>query len=201
MSRARAAIPAKTRTRVLTEFNHKCAICGKEKPHLHHIDENPENNSDRNLIPLCPNCHLLDQHSPTAPLNPRKLELFRRYKDPAALCSEFEPLFRRFEFLFDVESSTLARARENATELVAFVGALTMGTYYGPAVSVCVNPPSQPRFWSIETTPGEFEAMDEAAWGDLLKHLQNRREEAIRLCIELLRYQNWKFKSNGRDEL
>ncbi|MFC2162996.1 HNH endonuclease [Candidatus Altiarchaeota archaeon] len=35
-----------------------CPICGKRTiMEIHHIDGNPSNNDDRNLIPLCPTCH------------------------------------------------------------------------------------------------------------------------------------------------
>ena len=41
--------------------NHECAICGYDEEkrilEVHHIDENRDNNSEDNLIILCPNCH------------------------------------------------------------------------------------------------------------------------------------------------
>ena len=48
-------------------FNYHCVCCGKycqtqtshkDRLHVHHIDENPENNHFENLIPLCAVCHL-----------------------------------------------------------------------------------------------------------------------------------------------
>ena len=48
-------------------FNYHCACCGKycntpscrkDLLQVHHIDENPENNSFENLIPLCSVCHM-----------------------------------------------------------------------------------------------------------------------------------------------
>ena len=42
-------------------YPHKCAVCGWEEDErileVHHKDMNRENNSDDNLIILCPNCH------------------------------------------------------------------------------------------------------------------------------------------------
>jgi predicted restriction endonuclease len=78
MTKARLSIPRVTKSLVLKEFNYKCAICGKERPQVHHIDENPSNNDLLNLIPLCPNCHLIDQHNPTIPVDIEKLKLFRQ---------------------------------------------------------------------------------------------------------------------------
>src|SRR6266852_5884563 len=92
-SKTRKAVPKATRSQVLAEFNHRCAVCGTDRPQIHHIDENPSNNDPMNLIPLCPNCHLTDQHNPTQPIDPAKLSLFRQYKDPMILTPQFHPLF------------------------------------------------------------------------------------------------------------
>ena len=59
VKKTRKSIPRKTREAVMGLFLHKCAFCGREKPQLHHIDENPSNNEETNLLPLCPNCHWL----------------------------------------------------------------------------------------------------------------------------------------------
>ena len=72
---ARQTLPKAKRESILREFNHRCAICGSDRPHIHHIDEDATNNELENLLPLCPNCHLLDQHNPTSPVDPRKLYL------------------------------------------------------------------------------------------------------------------------------
>src|SRR5689334_6368420 len=91
----RVKIPKPTADAVLKEFNHLCAVCGETSPQLHHIDENPANNDPLNLLPLCPNHHLSDQHNPTAKIDPGILALFRRHKDPTILTPEFDPFFRR----------------------------------------------------------------------------------------------------------
>lgn len=107
----RKAIPKAVKDAVLKEFNHHCAMCNTANPHVHHIDENPENNDPQNLLPLCPNCHLLDHHNPTAVVDPKKLSLFRQFKDPRILSSEFHPLFIRLRFLLDLNNDNFLPVR------------------------------------------------------------------------------------------
>jgi len=51
----------KKRKKIREEMNkvEVCYICGINFPHLnlHHIDNNHNNNSLKNLVKLCPNCH------------------------------------------------------------------------------------------------------------------------------------------------
>src|SRR6185436_5887832 len=117
----RPAIPTKTRQEVLSEFNHRCAICGADRPHLHHIDEDPTNNEPLNLVPLCPNCHLIDQHNPTAQVDTKKLRLFREFKDPTILKPQFDPLFRRYSFLEQIpETKPVRELQDSVSELIKF---------------------------------------------------------------------------------
>ncbi len=99
MAKNRASIPKKVREQLMKEFRYRCAICGGDRPQIHHIDSNPTNNDLLNLIPLCPNCHILDQHDPTAETDQRKLRLFRQYRDPTILSPQFQPLFNRLKFV------------------------------------------------------------------------------------------------------
>jgi hypothetical protein len=61
-------IPKQLKKYIFKKFNNKCCICGwgKENPYTHtipleidHIDGNSENNSEKNLRLICPNCHSL----------------------------------------------------------------------------------------------------------------------------------------------
>ena len=99
---SRAPLPKKIRDAVLAEYNHLCAVCGSTGPHVHHIDEDAENNDPQNLLPLCPNCHLRDQHNPTRRHEVGKLRLFRRYRDPAVLLPQFHPIYLRQTYLEEV---------------------------------------------------------------------------------------------------
>jgi HNH endonuclease len=44
---------------ILARDNYLCQVCGQHRNHMsvHHIDENPENHDDNNLVTVCPTCH------------------------------------------------------------------------------------------------------------------------------------------------
>jgi hypothetical protein len=189
--KTRAPIPKQLREQVLAEFNHRCAICGTDRPQLHHIDENPANNDIGNLLPLCPNCHLVDQHNPTAPVDPRKLWLFRRYKDPVILSPQFHPLFLRFAYLLDPDPQvTYDELRNAGVELVAFVNALKMGGFYHVQIANLVVD-SSPGLYALDEPPGMTRQRLEQRRVEHLEVLRANRERVIDLIVEMLRYQDW----------
>ena len=54
----REAIPFEIRKLVNEIYGKKCAICGARKRlHIHHEDEDPNNNDLENLTLLCSECH------------------------------------------------------------------------------------------------------------------------------------------------
>ncbi len=68
-------------------FNYYCSRCGQDCRNstnaemvlqVHHIDENPENNTLENLIPLCASCHLKIEREARihAPNHEKQMELF-----------------------------------------------------------------------------------------------------------------------------
>lgn len=79
-SRKRKAIPTKMKALLQKEINSECPFCGNQDVghfHVHHIDENPENNDRANLLMLCPTCHSKitkgDIHATTVELLKRRL--------------------------------------------------------------------------------------------------------------------------------
>ena len=50
MAKQRVNPSKAVRDSLLDEFNHRCAVCGVDRPQVHHIDENPSNNDPLNLI-------------------------------------------------------------------------------------------------------------------------------------------------------
>ncbi len=192
MAKKRVQVPARLRDAVLKEFNHKCAMCGATGPQVHHIDENPGNNDPQNLLPLCPNCHLRDQHDPTAQVDQGKLRLFRKYRDPLILSTQFHPLWLRFKFLYSVQEDTWASAMEDqVSELVEFVRVLKMGSFYADRLRALLVDPA--RAWQTAfgderaVVPGDREKMRR----DHIAKLNANREKAEPLLVELLRYQDW----------
>lgn len=57
MTKRRAEIPRALKYKLLVEANHSCTICGRSGVQIHHIDGNPANNAEDNLIVLCPAHH------------------------------------------------------------------------------------------------------------------------------------------------
>lgn len=58
MTKLRIIVPKDLRNQVFIRDKNKCLRCGsEERLEIHHIDENPANNSINNLIILCRTCH------------------------------------------------------------------------------------------------------------------------------------------------
>lgn len=190
----RKEIPKRTREVVFGEYNHRCAICGADKPQIHHIDEDHSNNEIDNLLPLCPNCHLTDQHNPTKKIDPQKLQLFRKYKDPAILKPQFDPIFVRQSFLSSVEEGeeSIGELEQKAKELVDFIADFEMGGFYSKKLS---------ELLSVESWPAILIPRDrrsELLWEESRKKnnigyrekLIDNKSEIQGLLIELLRFQS-----------
>ena len=56
MVKKRPKISQDTVDRLLVSCKHSCCICEKFGVEIHHIDGNPSNNQEDNLIPLCGSC-------------------------------------------------------------------------------------------------------------------------------------------------
>jgi len=192
MTKQRVLIPARIREAVLKEFNHRCAMCGASAPQVHHIDENPSNNDSHNLLPLCPNHHLRDHHDPTADVDRGKLALFRKYKDPLILRSQFQPLWQRFSFLYSIDENTWANSMENqVNELVAFVRALKMGRFYAKRLQTLLVDPARAMLIAFGEKRGVVPGNLEQMRAEHIAKLRINRDAAEGLVVELLRYQDW----------
>jgi hypothetical protein len=189
MAKRRTSIPKKAREQVLKEFNHRCAVCGGDRPQLHHIDEDPEHNDPDNLLPLCANHHLSDQHDPTRRVEPAILSLFRRYRDPAVLEPQFVPLFERFRFLYDIAPDVgLGRLFRRVEDLTRFVGVLAMGEYYAPKLGGLLQDPAVGFMGAMAVNPIERAKIEEG----YRTKLRESVGDVEHLIMELLRFQDWR---------
>ena len=198
MTKVRKGVPERIRGAVLGEYRHRCAICGAERPQLHHIDEDPSNNDPYNLLPLCPNCHLSDQHGPGTSLDSERLRVFRRHKDPTILLPQFLPLFRRAAFLLDVApgDGPTEELERGAQDLVSFVEALEMGGVYAQKIGQLIRKRPRVVAWVVGdplTEAREHEAS--RRYQELYrKQLQDHAHQVMELIVELLCYQRWSVR-------
>lgn len=191
MSRNRVSIPTKTADKVLKEYNHRCAKCGADNPQLHHIDEDPSNNDSLNLIPLCPNCHLSDQHTPARFVEPGKLRLFRIYKDPTILKPQFHPIFIRMQFFDSQEGEfEIEELERMAIDLTEFIFTLEKGEFYGTRIGQSIIPQdlivrntTVPRFRNDEHKVQRAK--------EYFHHLQDTKKQVYTWIVEALRFQPW----------
>jgi hypothetical protein len=191
---ARETIPKKIKETVLDEYDHRCAICGSDRPHLHHIDEDAINNEITNLIPLCPNCHLIDQHNPTRKVEISKLKMFREYKDPAILKPQFHPLFTRQQFLdeIDIHDSDIGDLERRARELREFVEAFEMGSFYANRIQELIGPFDIVGIIPLGPNPDpRYVSQLEQERMEYKTKLKHNSQKVKSLLVELLRYQGW----------
>ena len=200
MTKKRTSAPRATADAVLKEFRNRCAICGRYEPQLHHIDQNPSNNAAENLIPLCPNCHLQDIHDPTSIIDSRKIQLFRRLKDPFILDSRFHPLWQRICRIADYESDDVAGYSYQflTSDLLKFISSLTMGQYYAYRLKSALRDPVEHMIAEVRAKGETVEDAHEF-WMNLvdpeIREFVNRQIEDI--CVEMLRYQDWPPKERA----
>jgi len=191
----RPHIPKAVADAVMKEYSHLCAVCAAIKPQLHHLDENRENNDPLNLLPLCPNCHLTDQHNPTSRRPYELLRLFRKFKDPFILVPQFQPVFQRIYSLYSGLGSCPRSAIFSYVEdLVGFIKELEMGNYYAQQIRTFLMPPSgvSPAF--SQKDPASL--MNYQRWADEQDRaygmlVESMREDVERLVVEILRFQRW----------
>ena len=197
----REPIPKKVKDAVLDEYEHRCAVCGGDRPHLHHIDEDASHNEISNLLPLCPNCHLRDQHNPTRMIEIAKLQLFRKYKDPAILKPQFHPIYTRQLFLPAIveNEESIHEIDAQSRELVELIQALEMGDFYSKRLTELILPRYQSPFLTLGSEPDHrYEELVRNANREYRAELIANREAAQAILVELLRYQSWANTEKGR---
>ena len=152
-----------------------------------------------NLLPLCPNCHLTNRHNPTSRIENKKLALFRQFKDPAILSPQFHPLYLRLGFVDSINLSDepVESAEKQANELIDFVRALNMGSFYSQQLNEYLERPPRVymRHLEMDYDP-EYERQLKEANRKYREQLLNARDIVVKLVVELLRYQEWNGKNS-----
>lgn len=200
MAKQRLSIPKAVRDQVMKEYTHRCAICNADRPEIHHIDEDPSNNDELNLIPLCPNCHSDFAHSPFNSIETRKLQLFRRYKHQLILAPQFHPVFTRLTFLDEVdEHLNWETLRSNVGELIRIIKAQEKGDFYGSEIARLLAFHPFHASFSIpfgSSVPEWYIQEKSKERPKYIKQVREARGKVFELVIEMLAYQNWKKDSN-----
>ena len=192
MAKKRAALTKALKEKVLKEFRHKCAICGRHEPQIHHIDEDPSNNELENLLPLCPNCHLQDSHDPTAPPDPAKISLFRCTKDPLIFDPKFQPIWNRLKYLRENAEERVESWKWSCYNLTEFIKALKMGPYYSNLIVAVLNNPSSHYIVHQHKVGIIISEGDIKNSLELQEEVYTHRATTIEnICVEMLRYQEW----------
>ena len=190
----RTPLPQKSRDAVLREYNHRCAVCGSDRPQIHHIDEDATNNDVANLLPLCPNCHLRDQHSPADRIDIPKLKLFRQYRDPGILKPQFHPIYKRQLFLdrLDQPDADPDELLLRATELMGLVSLLDMGRFYSDQLYQLLNDNDRPIVpHGHDPNDPKFQTANAKWRTEYIDRLRRARPQIRELIVELLCYQPW----------
>jgi len=94
LPKKRPRIPNKTEDELLVKCKHSCCMCERFGVEVHHIDGNPSNNREDNLIPLCSNCaNLAHVNFPPAArihgISPAQLRLYK--KNWIEKCNSLKP--------------------------------------------------------------------------------------------------------------
>jgi hypothetical protein len=119
------AITQKVRDRLLIEARHRCTICAEPAYELHHLIEQSQggDDSEENLIVLCPNCHQQRVHRnkelSLAQLRAYKLILKEKNEVERRLLLNLEAIVQRIEELglAQAEVEVMKELSESAAQL------------------------------------------------------------------------------------
>jgi len=171
-------------------------MCGADRPHLHHIDENHDNNAPENLIPLCPNHHLIDQHDATNKLPGPLLAFFRVHKHRRILAPQFRSVFSRMAFLEEQVEPTpeaIKLLRRQVEELVEFVRHMEHGEFFSKRLAALLKYPGGPYAVVIGDPESErrFDSTIAENRRTFLAQVAANRDQVVRLVVEALDWQQW----------
>src|SRR5262249_13178622 len=119
--------------------------------------------------------------------------------DPLIIGSHFHPLFERFRFLYLLyPESKFEEASTAVDELLKFVKALKMGDYYSKRLDELLGWHFAGVGWLSTESEYERKRKVEERWQGYLQQFKDNFDEAERLLIEMLRYQDWPLPAEFR---
>ena len=209
MAKKRVAVPLQVKTKILEEYRHRCAVCLRSvKLEVHHIDEDPSNNDERNLIPLCPNCHSDRLHNPFDPLDSDVLSFYRTHKYRQILAAQFRPLLKRLRQLEDVNNLSYEELWQRAQDLIDLVKEHEKGEYYASRIGNLLKPDLD-KFVPLPSVSYQFGYLTAGSQNAIDRYNEQQREvarertpkyqakvqqglgQAYELVAEMIQYQQW----------
>jgi len=132
MKKKRLPIPQKIKDKLLVECNHMCVRCGVQYHEVHHIDGDPSNNAEENLIVLCPNCHQGKVHGNGIKITSTQMKLYKMTKSKAVFSPIYSAVKDRIMFIEtdEYENLTSDEISTRSRDLIGFISTLSHGEYY-----------------------------------------------------------------------
>jgi hypothetical protein len=143
--KSRLAVPRVTADKVKALFRHRCAVCAAPYMELHHIDEDPGNNDEKNLILLCSNCHHGRVHGQGHTLDQHALRLYRELGHRFAATGAYRILLARSSYVTSgaFRGEAWKKLVTAFDDLVSFVKGLKHGPHFATRVRRLLQPPQQ----------------------------------------------------------
>ena len=190
MKKKRTTIPKLRKDKILVQFNHQCVVCSAPYHEVHHIDEDPSNHDEDNLIVLCPNCHQGKVHGKSIMITADQLKLYLRNGKKSIFNPIYHILASKIDFLQNDKYLHLTTddISEKVDDLIEFIKYLNLGEYYSKKLKELLTRDSSIFFTSMT----DYESNKQ--WEEIEKahkeKIKNNKYEATRLVFECLEVQD-----------
>ena len=189
MKKKRTTIPKPRKDKILVKFNHQCVVCSESLHEVHHIDEDPSNHDEDNLIVLCPNCHQGKVHGKSIRITADQLKLYLRTGKKSIFNSIYHILASKIDFLQNDKYLHLPidDISEKVGDLIEFINHLKLGEYYSKKLKdLLIRDPIS----FIPMSDYEFKKQSEEIEKAHKEKINNNKDEAIGLVFECLEVQD-----------
>lgn len=185
----RTAVRKDMRDKVLVEFNHRCVCCDAPYYNIHHIDEDPSNNAEDNLIILCPNCHQGRVHGNSIMITPEQLKMYKRMKSKSVFKPIYSAIKSRIKFIEtdEYERLTYDEITTKLDDLIKFIGTLNQGVYYEQELKRCLS--REPRICFTDTPISIRQQQTQEIENRYKKKIKDKKEGILKLVLECIEVQ------------